>query len=184
MRLGVLLCLLAGLAVSTPALAGDDEQVALTPQMVEKFVEGHADLEALAKDLARQYGDRSETEGDDLVAALPAYQDIPEAKARTAALLTKYGFSDLDSWELVTNSVLLAYQYVDPTTAPPNIDEEKTKARAEIEADATLTPDAKKEAEKQLDEQYASLLQYVPLPGNIEAVRPFAARLKPIAEAN
>ena len=47
MRLGVLLCLAASLVLSTPALAGDDEQVALTPQMVEKFVEGHADLEAL-----------------------------------------------------------------------------------------------------------------------------------------
>src|SRR3954449_13529322 len=92
MRLGILICILAGLAMAPPCFAGDQEQVALTAQMVEKFVEGHADLEALAKDLAKQYGDRSETEGDDLVAALPAYQDIPEAKARTAALLTKYGF--------------------------------------------------------------------------------------------
>ena len=184
MRLGVFIGLLAGLVFAAPSLAGDEEQVALTAQMVQNFVEGHADLEALAVDLAKQYGDRSETEGDDPVASLSAYQDIAEAKTRTAGLLTKHGFPDLDSWELVTNSVLLAYQYVDPSTAPPDINEEKAKARAEIEADKTLTPDSKQEAVKQLDEQYSSLLQYVPLPGNIEAVRPFAGRIKPIAEAN
>ena len=50
--------------------------------------------------------------------------------------------------------------------------------------DASLTPDKKKEALQQIDDQYASLQDSTPLPGNAEAVKPYLDKLKPIAEAN
>lgn len=172
------------LAAARPAEAADSDQTALSQKTVETFLAAHDELEALARAFATQYGDRSDAEGDDPVAALPAFQDVPAAREKTKQVLASHGFVDLDEWDRVTHSVLLAYQYVDPADAPPDADAEKAKARAEIDQDATLTPEKKAEALAQLESEYATLLDYAPLPGNVEAVRPFAARIKPIAEEN
>ncbi|MGJ4855926.1 hypothetical protein ACN6KF_001883 [Labrys sp. La1] len=188
------LCLATGLALSACFLAGSagasDDQIRLTPSMVEKFIAARGELTVLAADLAKKYGDRSDTPGDDPVASLPAFQDIAEAKTRIDAILAKYEFKDLDTLDVVTNSVMLAYQADVPDNngtadnAPNDPEADKAKARAEIEADQSLTPEKKKEALQQLDEQFASLQALTPLPGNAEVVKPFLDKLKPIAEAN
>jgi len=184
MRVLAVLSVILGLASIMPALAASDEQVTLSASVVEKFLTAHPDLEALAGDLAKKYGDRSEAEGDDPVMALPAYQDIPEAKERTASLLVKYGFIDLDDWQRVANSVYVAYQFLDPANVPPDVESEKAKARKDIEADKSLTPEKRTQALEQLDEQYAAVANYVPLPGNIDTVRPFADRIKAMIGQN
>ena len=120
MRVLALLFMLLVLVGTRPGLAATDEQVTLSPAVVEKFLASHAELEALAVDLAKKYGDRSESEGDDPVLALLAYQDIAEAKQRTIALLVKFGFIDIDDWQRVTNSVFIAYQFLDPANVPPD----------------------------------------------------------------
>jgi hypothetical protein len=180
----------AGLA--TPASAQDD-QITLTGPIVENFIAAHGELSALAAELTKKYGDRSETPGDDPVASLPAFDNVPEAKAQTQALLAKYHYKDFDELEIVTNSVMLAYQtdvpdsgddQATPGGSQVDLDAEKAKAKAEVEADTSLTPDRKKEALQQIDDQYASLQDSTPLPGNAEAVKPYLDKLKPIAEAN
>ncbi|MDQ0393790.1 hypothetical protein [Labrys monachus] len=195
MRLLRCLCLVAFLAAPAVALAADEDQVKLTAPMIENFITAHAELAALAGDLTKQYGDRSDTPGDDPVASLPAYSDIAEAKARIDALLSKYGYKDFDELEVVTDSVMLAYQadipdgadddaHAAPEKSPADLDAEKAKAKADVEADASLTPDKKKEALQQIDDQYASLQALTPLPGNADIVKPYLDRLKPIADAN
>jgi hypothetical protein len=189
------LCLAALLAVPAAALAADEDQVKLTPAMVETFIAAHAEFATLASDLTRKYGDRSDTPGDDPVASLPAFQDVPDAKSRIAALLAKYGYKDFDELEIVTNSVMLAYQAdipdgnEDDAQAAPDkslsdLETERAKAKAEVEADSSLTPEKKKEALQQIDDQYASLQDLTPLPGNADIVRPYLDKLKPIADAN
>ena len=59
---------------------------------------------------------------------------------------------------------------------------EKAKDKAAIEADTSLTSEKKAEALQQLDEQYAFIVDEIPLPGNIEMVRPFVDRIKPLYE--
>ena len=184
MRILAVLLLLLGVAGIAPAFAASDEQVTLSPGVIEKFLAAHDELEALATDLAKKYGDRAEAEGDDPVISLPAYQDVPEAKERTATLLVKYGFIDLDDWQRVANSVFVAYQFLDPANVPPDVETEKAKARKDIEADKTLTPEKKTQALQQLDEQYAAVANYVPLSGNVEMVRPFADRIKAMIGQN
>ena len=191
-----ILCLLAGLMAPAlgeagPALAQDD-QIKLTGPMVENFIVAHGELTALAVSLTKKYGDRSEAAGDDPVASLPAFDAIPEAKGQTANLLAKYQYKDFDEFEVVTNSVMLAYQADVPDEDQPNnadgspvdLDAERAKAKVDVEADASLTPDKKKEALQQIEDQYASLQDSTPLPGNAEAVKPYLDRLRPIAEAN
>ncbi len=198
MRLLRILCLSAPLilpATILPAAAwAQDDQVKLTGSLVENFIAAHSELATLAESLTRKYGDRSDTDNDDPVASLPAFQDIAEAKAQTAAILAKYNFKSLDELDIVTNSVMLAYQADVPDPNAPqatpadgssdDLDAEKAKAKAEVEADASLTPDKKKEALQQIDDQYAALQALVPLPGNAEVVKPYLDRLRPIAQAN
>ena len=187
----VAVCLLGPL----PVLAADDaDQVTLTAPVVEHFLAAHAELATLAADLTKKYGDRSDTPGDDPVASLPAFQDIAEAKTRTGEILGRYGFKDLDDLQIVTNSIMLAYQADVPDAdsgdqaasnkSQADLDADKAKAKAEVEADKSLTPDKKKEALQQIDDQYASLEALTPLPGNADVVRPYLEKLKPIAEAN
>jgi hypothetical protein len=184
--------IVAGASLAAPAYAQDD-QVTLTAPMVENFIAAHAELSALAVELTKKYGDRSETAGDDPVASLPAFQDVPEAKTRSAALLGRYHYQSFDELDIVTNSVMLAYQADVPDTgvgqasqdgSAASPDSEEAKAKAEIEADTSLTPEKKKEALQQIEEQYASLQDATPLPGNAEIVKPYIDKLKPIAEAN
>lgn len=182
MRLAVL-CLAALLAIVAPARA-DEEQVTLASSTVESYLISHAALEGLATRLATKFGDRTETEGDDPVHSLPAYQDIPEARVETAEILTRFGFIDLADHRRVENSVLLAYQYLDPATRPPEVATEKARAVAEVEQDVALSPDQKKAALDQIETQYNELATYVPIPGNIETVRPFADRIAAIGEGN
>jgi hypothetical protein len=178
------------LSATVVALAGagraaaQEQQVALTSTIVENFVGAHQELEALASELEKRYGDRSEEEGDDPVTALPAYQGIADARERTTRILDAHGFKDLDEWQRVTTSVLVAYDYVDPGSAPTDPAAEREKARADVEADTSLTPEQKESALKDLDAQYAALPETAPLPGNVDVVRPFADRIRPIAENN
>ena len=162
----------------------DDDQVTLTPALVDAFISAHADLNALSLNFIKKYGDRSEEAGDDPSLALPAYQDIDEARLSTTTILVKYGFLDLGDYERVLNSVLLAYQYLDPATTPPDVATEKAKVRAEIDNDKSLTAEAKTQALADLDAQYAELAAFVPLAGNVDTIRSYAEKLRPIAEAN
>jgi hypothetical protein len=199
MRLLRTLCLATGLMISAATLStqacAQDDQIKLTGAMVENFIAAHGELAALAATLTKKYGDRSDSPGDDPVASLPAFQDVAEARTQTSAILAKYGFKDLDDLEIVTNSVMLAYQADVPDSgdgqqaatsdgSPEDLDAEKAKAKAEVEADVSLTPDKKKEALQQIEDQYASLEALIPLPGNAEVVKPYLDRLKPIADTN
>ncbi|GLS18851.1 hypothetical protein GCM10007874_18680 [Labrys miyagiensis] len=197
MRFLRLLCLASGLIVPAAGFAApasvQDDQITLTGPIVENFIAAHGELSTLAAQLTRKYGDRSETPGDDPVASLPAFDNVPEAKAQTQALLAKFHYKDFDELEIVTNSVMLAYQadvpdsgddQATPDGSKVDLDADKAKAKAEVEADTSLTPDKKKEALQQIEDQYASLQDSTPLPGNAEAVKPYLDKLKPIAESN
>ena len=87
-------------------------------------------------------------------------------------------------WQRVANSVYVAYQFLDPANVPPDVESEKAKARKDIEADKSLTPEKRTQALEKLDEQYAAVANYVPLPGNIDTVRPFADRIKAMIGQN
>lgn len=178
----LLAALLLG-AAAPAALAQSSDQVRLTAPLLEGFLAAYPELAALERDLEARYGDRAEEAGRDPVEALPAYQSIEDARTRTGAVLARHGLGGLDQFLSVYTSALVAYPYADPNgPAPPDVAHEKAEAAAAIQRDATLTPDAKAAALGQLDDQYATLFDSVPLPGNVEAVRPYAERIKAIAD--
>lgn len=176
-----LVLLLLAWTVPPAAAAESGDQIKLTPALVERYLAGYPDFVALAKDLSAKFGDRSEVEGDDPVMSLPAYESEKEASERIGAVLRKHAVADLDEWQVLMNSVLVAYQALDPGQ-PADPEAEKAQARKDIEADKSLSAEERKQALQELDEQFNALTGYVPLAGNVDVVRPFADRIKALIE--
>jgi hypothetical protein len=176
--------------------AGDIEpkQVPLTPKLVESFIAAWPEFEALrekltsenpqTKDQNKNPGDQPESdeaevgEAEDPVGALAAYLDKPEAKPQIEAILKKHDFATYSDWADVAQSVLLAFGASDPDGGETDLGAEKKKVQSEIESDAALSDDEKKAALKDLDEQFAALESFQPIPGNVEAVKPYLPKIK------
>jgi hypothetical protein len=182
----VLLALAAPMApafaqADAPAAATDIEpqQVQLTGPQVEKFLASWPDLEALRAKFDKQFGaaNGEEEEGDPLF-ALGTYLDKPEAKAEIDKTLAKYGFASFADWANVAQSVMLAFGSADPQTGPMDLDAEKKRVIDEIKADKNLTDSDKQQALKDLDEQFAALADFQPLPGNVDVVKPFVDKVR------
>ena len=178
------LVLIAALLFAAAPARAADEQIRLTSAMVESYIVSHDTLEALALGFAKEFGDRSETPGEDPLSTLDAYQSIEPARQKTEAAMKAAGFASLDEWIKVNTSIILAYPYLDPTAAPPDVNTEKAAALADIKADATLDDTTRAQAIAELDDQYAELARYVPLPGNVDTIRPFKSRLQPLVDPN
>lgn len=164
-------------AILGPARAEDGEQIKLTTAQIDHFLASHDELKALSEDFAKKYGDRAEAGDDDPVLSLAAYLMVPEAATRLTEVLKRYQFSSLSEWQQVMTSIVLALPYANTANPPPNLDTEMARAKGEIEADKTLSDEQRKQALAQLQEQYEEAKESVPLPENIETLKPYAAKL-------
>lgn len=172
----------------------EPKQVPLNPKLVEHFIAAWPEFEALREKLAAANPQASEQnknpkdqpesdeaevgEAEDPVGALAAYLDDPKAKPEIEAVLKKHDFATYSDWADVAQSVLLAFGASDPDGGGTDLAAEKKKVQEEIEADAALSVDEKKSALKDLDEQFAALESFQPLPGNVDAVKPYLDKIK------
>lgn len=172
----------------------EPKQVPLTPKMVEGFLAAWPEFEALREKLTAQNpgakaqdnnpqgqpeSDEAEVgEAEDPVGALAAYLDKPEARAEIDAILKKHDFATYSDWADAAQSVLLAFGASDPEGGETDLAAEKRKVQTEIENDANLSDEEKQAALKDLDEQFAALESFQPLPGNVEVVKPYVDKIK------
>ncbi|MFC7052740.1 hypothetical protein ACFQI3_08585 [Hansschlegelia quercus] len=184
----------AGAQTGEPDGAGDVEpkQIPLNAKLVEHFIVAWPEFEALREKLqaanpqAKDQNPNNQPESDeaevgeaeDPVGALAGYLDKPESKAQIEAILKKHEFATYAEWADVAQSVLLAFGASDPDGGETDLGAEKKKVQGEIESDAALSDDEKKSALKDLDEQFAALESFQPLPGNVEAVKPYLPKIK------
>lgn len=176
--------------------AGDAEpkQVPLDGKLVESFVAAWPEFEALRAKLQAANPSASEQaknpknepesdeaevgEAEDPVGALAEYLDDPKAKPQIEGILKRHNFAAYSDWANVAQSVLLAFGASDPDGGGTDLAAEKKKVQDEIQNDAALSEDEKKSALKDLDEQFAALESFQPLPGNVEAVKPYLDKIK------
>lgn len=160
----------------------EPQQVQLNASAVERFLASWKDLDSLREKLDKQAGADAaggEEDGDPLF-ALGAYLDKPKAKVEIDKALSKYGFANYSDWANVAQSVMLAFGAADPQNGPLDLEAEKARVIEEINADKTLTPDDKKQALAALDEQFAALADFQPLPGNVDVVKPHLDKIREI----
>lgn len=172
----------------------EPKQVPLDAKKVEAFIAAWPEFEKLREKLAaanpqtaaedknkkdEPESDEAEVgEAEDPVGALATYLDDPKAKPQIEAVLKKHAFATYSDWADVAQSVLLAFGASDPEGGTTDLAAEKKKVQDEIQADAALSEDEKKSALKDLDEQFAALESFQPLPGNVDAVKPYLDKIK------
>lgn len=183
-----------GQAGESSAADLEPKQVPLDGKKVEAFIAAWPEFEALREKLAAQnpqtneqtknQNDQPESdeaevgEAEDPVGALAGYLDDAKAKPQIEAILKKHNLASYSDWADVAQSVLLAFGASDPDGGGTDLAAEKKKVQEEIQADAALSEDEKKAALKDLDEQFAALESFQPLPGNVEAVKPYLEKIK------
>ncbi|WP_020178402.1 hypothetical protein [Methylopila sp. M107] len=172
----------------------EPKQVPLEAKKVEAFIAAWPEFEALREKLAaanpatsdqtkdkkdQPESDEAEVgEAEDPVGALAAYLDDAKAKPAIEAILKKHGFATYSDWADIAQSVLLAFGATDSDGGGTDLAAEKKKVQDEIQNDAALSEDEKKSALKDLDEQFAALESFQPLPGNVDAVKPYLEKIK------
>jgi hypothetical protein len=155
-------------------------QVLLTADLVERFIASYPPLEALADQLDQRHpaaasgGDDAEEEGPEYLLA-DHLADPADAEAINQAL-AKYGFASYVEWANVAHSVSIAADAAD--SPPPDLDAQKKQALASLDADKSLSPEEKKAQRDEIDNQFAALTEFVPLPGNVAVVKPFLSRIR------
>jgi hypothetical protein len=153
-------------------------QVALTPELLERFIASLPTLIALTRDLDREQGRTEPTSlTEDLAFVLVPYLFDPKIETHINAKLAEFGFASYAEWANVAHSVSLVEEASDFTGAIDLAGQEQA-ARAEIENNAALTPEEKSKALEELKSQFAALAEFEPLPGNRETAAPFLERLR------
>lgn len=163
-----------GLGAPPPAGAGEGEQVALTPGLVQAMM---AASEEMFKSREQEAG-----EGEDEAGAAGRDSEPQELSAAAEAaldtLVRKHGFAGIAEFERVSGSVMSALQAIE-LESPETIAQIKAEI-ARLQADASI-PAAEK------DEMLGSLRQQltppaIAIPANLDVVRPFRDKLLDLLE--
>ncbi|HEX2134647.1 MAG TPA: hypothetical protein VHG30_01905 [Microvirga sp.] len=161
--------------------AESSEQVPLKAKDVESFLGSYAALKALAKRLEARFGPPETSDDEDPGGAFSGYLRNDQARAEIEAVLRRFGYPDFETWSRTANSVLIAYGALGDA-APGEGDQSFDKSVEDIRKDPSLSKEQKDAMIAELTEQLSAIEAFRPLPGNIEAVRPFEARLRAILE--
>lgn len=159
-------------------LAIEPSQVPLDQALVSKVLDGYPQVVALARELD---GSEPTPEASD-VEESPAYvfaAHIADAKSaiRIEEMFRGIGFENYSDWANAVHSIALAADAASfEQTA--DLSTQKTLAQDEIKSDAALNEAEKQAALADLEDEFAALAQFEPLPGNIEAVEPFLDRIR------
>lgn len=155
-----------------------DNQIPLTPALVQRFLDSWPELSALGDQFADQYG--VDEDATDPASAFQIWAERPEAKTKIDAVLTKHGFGGLDEWAKVANSVLLAYDYDESLTDPAQI----ADAVREIEATPGMSRQEKDSLIAQVHKQAEDAAAGKPLDGNRAVIEPFMDRIGAVINAD
>jgi hypothetical protein len=154
-------------------------QVTLTPDLVQRFLKSYPELIALGKELDKKRPPPETTDSDEAPAfVLQDHLGDPGAAADINRVLNKNGFDTYADWANVAHSVALAAEASEPDSALDDLDGQKQQALADIDADASLSDKDKEQARAEVDDQFAALSAFVPLPGNIDTVKPFLEQIR------
>lgn len=163
-------------AQSSPdAAAAQQFQVTLEASQVERFIASWPDFKALGDELAESHG--VDQDANSPTTAFTAWAKAPDAKAKIDAVLAKHGFTSLQDWTRIADSVMLAYSY----DAAELSDERLAEVLADIEANPQIPAAQKAEAAAQVREYFAAAKVLTPLPGNLETIEPYLDDLAAIA---
>lgn len=153
-------------------------QVALSPDTVQRFVSSIPTLVGLSRELDAEQG-RAAVGGadDDLSFLLARHLFDPKSEQRINAALSAYGFSNYADWANAAHSIAIAAEAA-AFGRVEDLGSQKAAALRDVQNDKSLTDETRQNALAEVENQFAALAEFEPIPGNVDAVRPFLPRLK------
>lgn len=153
------------------------EQIALTPQLVERYIASHrALLDFLKRPEVMAKIDDTSPIVDRISYALAK----AELKGEVERILQSHQFASLADWAKAAYTAGLAYGYIDGEGDGFSLETEKKTALEAVGNDKTLNPEQRAQAIKDVEVQFEVLKNFMPLAGNVAVVKPYAAQLKPL----
>jgi len=175
----VLAALAAAMALMTALPAGAKDQI-LTAATVEKFVESYPEVRTIAASEAGQKGAEIASASNQLGAVLKAASDDAVA-AKVDAAVQDHGFSDIQQWLAVGESVARAYVHVKAGPSKQKAGKKVEKAIKKVENTDFLNDKQKAKLIKALREG-ASDLAVTPPSENIAAVKPMMSEIEQVMQ--
>lgn len=163
------------------------KQIELNADMVKRFVATFSEIRKWQKTndtTSKTTGDDDADEegGSDDASAMALVQAAKNSQD-VKAILKKNNFEDMDKFAQVAQSVMLAYGYADPESGLSDLEGNIKKSIEQVKGDKELSDDEKAEAIKNLESEALSVQKLKPLPGNVEAVKPYVAEIKKVVES-
>jgi hypothetical protein len=158
------MCIVAGSATwSRQAAAEAMKQVQLSANHVENFIKAHKELAPMYEKLEPAAG-----------------KPDPKAMANIEAAVKRYGFSGLNEYEDVANSIAVVMGGIDPKTKQYSDPVKAIKSEiAQIQGDKKMSAAERKKALQELNAELKEA-QSVQHPGNIQLVIKYYARLEEV----
>lgn len=154
-------------------------QVPLTADMVKRFLASYPEALKLDQELEKRRPAPPTTdmeEGAPFV--LVPHLGDPASVAEINRMLGRFGFSSYAEWSSVAYSIELASEALQPDSGLDDLDGQKAEALRDIENDKSLSAEEKEAAKLELESQFAALAEFVPLPGNVEIVKPLIDQIR------
>jgi hypothetical protein len=144
---------------------------------VRRFLAAFDDMRAAMRRLDRAAAGRIDPTDD----GFGAFARNPRVRGEIQTVLERHGFAGVEAWERTVQAVMGATAFADPDSGLSDMTTTVANLRAEIDGDTTLSAADKARMHEELEEELRQMERMRPPAGNIEAVRPFLARLKSIA---
>jgi hypothetical protein len=142
-------------------MAKDVHQVPLTEDMIDRFVASYPEMKEVGAKFGATQMPEAPSDKSDL--------ELLEREAMTA-VATKHGFTDLQEWSDVAQSVVMSYAYLREGKGLQELDKMVDQMVAQAEADSKLTEEQKQKTIAQVRELGAKLAKLQPLPQNYDLV--------------
>ncbi|MES2906753.1 MAG: hypothetical protein V4691_06995 [Pseudomonadota bacterium] len=176
-------CSLSSLSAQEAVGEEKVQQVQLNADTVKRFITAFEDIKRWQKandvTASTKGGEEEEEAGENLLSPVQGAANSEQMQT----MLKKHGFDNLDVWGQTAQSVMLAYGYADPEGGLVDLDSNIQKSIEQIKNDADLSEEEKKEAVQNLENEYKSVAEMKPLPGNIDVVKPFVPQIKKMTES-
>jgi hypothetical protein len=160
----------------------------LTPAKVENFLKTWVELEKLTDSMPDEPMDEPMDEGEEVESG-DLTADWTKSivwDAQMKAVLSKYNYTP-EEWMDTAGRVFGVYAAVKYDEAKVEMEADLLEAREEIEKDASLPPEQKKEILKNLEQSQASFQQALknrPSEADMAVVKPFVPRMDEMFEAD
>ena len=155
------------------------QQVSLTPEVVDRMIQSMPDVRRTAEGLQAKYDTGKLKFGNDPAGRWQAWLAYSDASSALGQVCQKYGFKDFPSWVATFSSVAIAHAFA---RKGGGFDDQMAEAVEQIRNNPNMSDAQKEMMLKQIEVAAGSLGAMRPSQQNLDAVAPYGDQLEALFE--